>query len=62
MSSQAKIQELTAELKQHNYSYYILAQPTISDRDFDMKLKDLEKLEQAFPQYADPNSPTQQVG
>ena len=62
MSSQAKIQELTAELKQHNYNYYILAQPTISDRDFDMKLKDLEKLEQAFPQYADPNSPTQQVG
>ena len=62
MSSQAKIQELTVELKQHNYNYYILAQPTISDRDFDMKLKDLEKLEQAFPQYADPNSPTQQVG
>ena len=62
VSSQAKIQELTAELKQHNYNYYILAQPTISDRDFDMKLKDLEKLEQAFPQYADPNSPTQQVG
>ncbi len=62
MSSQAKIQELTTELKQHNYSYYILAQPTISDRDFDMKLKELEKLERAFPQYADPNSPTQQVG
>ena len=62
MSSQAKIQELTAELKQHNYNYYILAQPTISDRDFDMKLKELEKLEQSYPQYADPNSPTQQVG
>jgi DNA ligase (NAD+) len=62
VSTEAKIQELTAELKQHNYNYYILAQPTISDRDFDMKLKDLEKLEQAFPQYADPNSPTQQVG
>ena len=62
MSSQAKIQELTVELKQHNYNYYILAQPTISDRDFDMKLKELEKLEQSYPQYADPNSPTQQVG
>jgi DNA ligase (NAD+) len=62
VSSQAKIQELTVELKQHNYNYYILAQPTISDRDFDMKLKELEKLEQSYPQYADPNSPTQQVG
>ena len=62
MSPQAKLQELTAELKQHNYDYYVLANPTISDREFDMKLKELEKLEQAFPQYTDPNSPTQQVG
>lgn len=62
MSTQVKIQQLTAELKQHNYDYYVLANSTISDREFDMKLKELEKLEQAFPQYADPNSPTQQVG
>lgn len=62
MSTQAKIQELTAELKKHNYNYYVLANSTLSDREFDMKLKELEKLEQAFPQYADPNSPTQQVG
>jgi len=62
VSPQAKLQELTAELKQHNYDYYVLANPTISDREFDMKLKELEKLEQAFPQYTDPNSPTQQVG
>lgn len=62
VSTQAKIQELTIELKQHNYNYYVLANSTISDREFDMKLKELEKLEQAFPQYADPNSPTQQVG
>jgi len=62
VSTQAKIQELTAELKKHNYNYYVLANPTISDREFDMKLKELEKLEQAFPQYADPNSPTLQVG
>ena len=62
MSTQAKIQELTAELKKHNYNYYVLANPSISDREFDMKLKELEKLEAAFPQYADPNSPTQQVG
>ena len=62
MSTQAKIQELTAELKKHNYNYYVLANPSISDREFDMKLKELEKLEAAFPQFADPNSPTQQVG
>lgn len=62
MSTQQKIHELTTELKEHNYSYYVLANPTISDRDFDKKLKELELLEQAFPQYADPNSPTQQVG
>lgn len=62
MSTQVKIQELTIELKQHNYNYYVLTNSTISDREFDVKLKELEKLEQAFPQYADPNSPTQQVG
>jgi DNA ligase (NAD+) len=62
VSTQAKIKELTAELKRHNYEYYVLANSTISDREFDMKLKELEKLEQAFPQYADPNSPTKQVG
>jgi len=62
VSPKEKIQKLTEELKQHNYNYYILAQPTISDRDFDFKLKELEKLEEAFPQYADANSPTKQVG
>ncbi len=62
MSTQEKIQQLTEELKRHNYQYYVLAQPTISDREFDMKLKELENLENAFPQFADPNSPTQQVG
>ncbi len=62
VSTQAKIQELTDELRKHNYNYYVLAKPTISDREFDMKLKELERLEQAFPQYADANSPTKQVG
>jgi len=62
VSTQAKIQELTAALKEHNYNYYVLANPSISDREFDIKLKELEKLEAAFPQFADPNSPTQQVG
>ncbi|MCB9262231.1 MAG: NAD-dependent DNA ligase LigA [Flavobacteriales bacterium] len=59
---QQKIKQLTDELKQHNYSYYVLAMPEISDREFDQKLKELEKLEQAYPQYKDQNSPTSIVG
>ncbi len=57
-----KIRELRTELEEHNYRYYVLNQPTISDFDFDMKLKELEKLEKDFPAFADPNSPTQRVG
>jgi DNA ligase (NAD+) len=53
---------LRNELEEHNYKYYVLAQPVISDFDFDMKLKDLEKLETEFPEFTDPNSPTQRVG
>jgi len=57
-----KIKDLRHELDEHNYRYYVLAQPVISDYDFDMKLKELEKLEAEFPEFADPNSPTQRVG
>ncbi|MBK6282723.1 MAG: NAD-dependent DNA ligase LigA, partial [Draconibacterium sp.] len=57
-----KISTLRSELEEHNYSYYVLTQPDISDFDFDMKLKELEKLENDFPEFADPNSPTQRVG
>lgn len=56
------ISALRNELAEHNYKYYILAKPEISDYDFDMKLKELEKLEANFPQFADANSPTQRVG
>ncbi len=56
-----KIAELQAELEEHNYKYYVLAQPEISDYDFDMKLKDLEKLEKECG-IDDPNSPTKRVG
>ncbi|WDF56599.1 NAD-dependent DNA ligase LigA [Mucilaginibacter sp. KACC 22063] len=56
------IETLTAELKQHNYNYYVLAQPVISDYDFDIKLKELAALEKEHPQFADPESPTQRVG
>ncbi|MFZ3272758.1 MAG: NAD-dependent DNA ligase LigA [Lutibacter sp.] len=57
-----KIKQLKEELNQHNYNYYVLDKPTISDLEFDLKLKELEKLEAEYPQFFDPNSPTQRVG
>lgn len=57
-----KIKALTKELRHHNYRYYVLANPEISDYEFDMKLKELEKLEEEYPDLADSHSPTQQVG
>ena len=62
MTIELKIQELRDELRQHNYNYYILDNPTISDYEFDMKLKELQALEDANPQLFDHNSPTQRVG
>ena len=59
---QAKIEELTTELNEYNYQYYVLANSVISDFDFDLKLKELEQLELQYPQYRDPNSPTLKVG
>lgn len=56
------IQSLRAELNQHNHNYYVLDNPTISDFDFDTKLKQLQELEAENPQYFDANSPTQRVG
>ncbi len=57
-----RIKELTDLINQYNYNYYTLSQPTVSDFDFDMMLKELEKLEQQYPAYAEHNSPTQKVG
>lgn len=57
-----KIDALRAQLKEHNYKYYVLAQPSISDYDFDMLLEELSSLEKQFPQFDDPDSPTQKVG
>ena len=56
------IQKLREELNQHNYNYYVLDSPTISDFDFDLKLKQLQALENNNPTYFDENSPTQRVG
>ena len=57
-----KIQQLREELNEHNYNYYVLDNPTISDYEFDQKLKELQALEQAYPEFYDENSPTVRVG
>ena len=61
-SPQEKIERLRRELDEHNYNYYVLNAPTIDDRTFDEMMHELQGLEETFPQYFDPNSPTQRVG
>ncbi|PTX43761.1 DNA ligase (NAD+) [Christiangramia gaetbulicola] len=62
MNVENKIQTLRKELQEHNYNYYVLDKPVISDYEFDMKLKELQELEEKHPEFEDPNSPTQRVG
>ncbi|WP_179020003.1 NAD-dependent DNA ligase LigA [Winogradskyella forsetii] len=62
MNTKQKIQQLREELRQHNYNYYILDEATISDYEFDIKLKELQDLEEQHPEFFDANSPTQRVG
>lgn len=62
MTTQQIIENLRAELEQHNYNYYVLDTPVISDFEFDQKLKQLQKLENQHPEFFDENSPTQRVG
>ncbi|AXT63492.1 NAD-dependent DNA ligase LigA [Aquimarina sp. AD10] len=62
MSTEEQINQLREELRKHNYNYYILDKPTITDYDFDMKLKELQKLEEKHPEFYDANSPTLRVG
>ena len=57
-----QIESLRRELEQHNYNYYVKSAPTISDFEFDTKLRQLQELEAAHPEFFDPNSPTQRVG
>src|ERR1700712_1911901 len=57
-----KINSLSAELQMHNYNYYVLAMPAISDFEFDKLLESLTALEKEFPEFLDPDSPTQKVG
>jgi DNA ligase (NAD+) len=62
MDVQETILKLREELNQHNYNYYVLDHPTISDYEFDLKLKQLQDLESTHPEYFDENSPSQRVG
>ena len=62
MSVKEQIEALRKELEQHNYKYYVLSAPVISDQEFDAKMKTLQELEAAHPEYYDVNSPTQRVG
>lgn len=62
MMVEDKIKAFREALEQHNYNYYVLSAPTISDREFDEMMKELQVLEEAHPEYADPHSPTQRVG
>ncbi|TVZ14470.1 NAD-dependent DNA ligase LigA [Maribacter sp. MAR_2009_72] len=59
---EARILELRKELREHNYNYYVLDNPTISDFEFDMKLKELQELEAKHPENHDPSSPSLRVG
>ena len=62
MNIEQQINQLRLELREHNHNYYVLDSPTISDYDFDIKLKELQSLETAHPEFHDPNSPTHRVG
>ena len=62
MSTKDKIEKLREELRGHNYKYYVLDTPSISDFDFDTKLKELQVLEEQHPEFYDPSSPTLRVG
>jgi DNA ligase (NAD+) len=62
MSIIKTIEDFRNVLNEHNYNYYVLDNPTISDYDFDLKLKELQELENKYPEFFDENSPTQRVG
>ena len=62
MNIEETIKALREELRDHNYNYYVLDKPTISDYEFDMKLKELQALEAQHPEFYDESSPTIRVG
>ena len=62
MDEKERILQLRKELHEHNYKYYVLNSPDISDFDFDALMRELQDLEARHPEMADPNSPSQRVG
>ncbi len=62
MKIKNRIEDISSIINEHNYNYYVLAKPVISDYDFDMLLEELEKLESENPEFVLPDSPTQRVG
>lgn len=62
MAIQEKIEKLRAELHEHNHNYYVLNSPTISDKEFDDKMRELQDLEHSYPEFYDENSPSMRVG
>lgn len=62
MDEKQRILQLRKDLQEHNYKYYVLNQPSISDQDFDFMMHELQDLEARHPEMADPDSPTQRVG
>jgi len=62
MDFKQRVADLTIQLNEHNHNYYVLSNPEISDYDFDMLLKELQELENKYPELALPNSPTKRVG
>src|SRR5262250_1426740 len=61
-SATDRIEELRRQIRQHEYRYYVLDQPTISDYEFDQLMRELKKLEEEHPELITPDSPTQRVG
>ena len=62
MTVKEKIDQLRADLHRHNYNYYVLNAPEISDKEFDDRMRELQELEKKHPEYQDDNSPTMRVG
>ena len=61
IKAQQRIAELQQAINEHDYKYYVLAQPSISDKEYDMLMKELQELEAANPDLVTPDSPTQRV-
>lgn len=62
MTAKEKIDQLRAELHRHNYNYYVLNAPEISDKEFDDMMRELQEMEREHPEYQDETSPTMRVG